>query len=1231
MTKQIVIKDIDYPSDLPVSQRVDDIKKIILAHQVTIICGETGSGKTTQLPKICLDVGLGKQKMIGHTQPRRIAARSVAGRIAEELNTPVGEIVGYKIRFMDRVTKTTSIKVMTDGILLAETQNDPMLSQYDAIIIDEAHERSLNIDFLLGYLSNLLRKRRDLKIIITSATIDVDKFSQHFDDAPIIKVSGRTFPVDIVYSPLQKINEDSNESIEDAILRTIDELVGNSGDILVFLPGERDIHDCKKFLSEKLIGKFEVLPLFSRLPINEQQKIFKPGGMRRVILATNIAETSLTVPRIKFVIDAGFARVVRYSPKLKIEQLLIEKISKASANQRSGRCGRIAPGICIRLFDEEDFKARPEFTDPEILRSSLASVILKMAALKLGPVDEFPFIQSPSYRFIQDGYHLLQELGAVDMENKILPLGIQLSKLPIDPSLGRILLESKKENCVQEALIIISALSVSDPRERPIDKAEQADKAHQFFHDPDSGFNIFLKLWKQFSIETKKVTNKSLRQFTQKYFLSFNRIKEWHELHRQLKQIADELKFNISATEATYEQTHRALLSGLLGNIGFKDIDGPMYSGGRSIKFLIGPRLFRNKNFKWIMAAEIIDTGRLYAQCVARIDVRWIESLAIHLLEYEYSNPRWNTKLSRVDATEKSLLYGLVVNPGKTVHFGGIDPDQSRKIFIRQGLVEQGYESNGLFWKHNLKLIQEIEMLEHKTRRQDILINDDVLYQFYDERIDEKIVNGAGFESWRKEKEKNNSEYLFLTKTFLMQREALQVDEIQYPEKKSLQHLELHFRYHFQPGHPRDGLSVEIPLSGISQIKSEDLAWLVPGMIREKVTFLIKNLPKNLRGQCGHLQEAVTEFLTGANNEEEFSEVFTKFIRQKTNSKFRLTEKSLKNLPEHLMVNYIIVDENNIPLDEGRDLLLLQKKNKDKVVEVLEDISFGIEQMEIKYWPKLKTIPDKVEKKINNTVIVGYPALVDKESHVDLFVADDKAEADYLHQEGIKRLIKIQLQEKIKYIKKNPPRFEEFGMLLHSHISPEDLKNNFIDVIFNEIVDSEASNIKSQNAFDTLTVNSRKSFSDLSHDLSSALTEIAKNYSAYQKAKANIKYLPKTTLEDLSEQLDILLPPYERPLFLFDQLKHIPRYLNAMTIRLKKFSMKEDQDQVHMREINRLRDKWIEKVVEYVEAGEAVPENFIDFQWALQELRVSLFAQELKTSYPISIKRMDKRWMKLVD
>ncbi len=1217
--------------ELPVSQRVDDIKKVILNNQVIIVCGETGSGKTTQLPKICLDLGFGDKKIIGHTQPRRIAARSVAGRIAEELNTNLGDKVGYKIRFMDRVTKKTSIKVMTDGILLAETQNDPMLKQYDALIIDEAHERSLNIDFLLGYLSNLLKKRSDLKIIITSATIDVDKFSEHFSKAPIVQVSGRTFPVEIVYRPLQKINEDVSESMEDGILRSINELVGSSGDVLVFLPGERDIHDSKKFLADKLKNKFEVLPLFSRLSMSEQQKIFMPGGRRRIILATNIAETSLTVPRIKYVVDAGLARVIRYSPKLKIEQLLVEKISKASANQRSGRCGRIAPGICIRLFDEEDFNNRPDFTDPEILRSSLASVILKMAALRLGPVDQFPFIQPPSYRFIQDGYQLLQELGAVSETNEILSIGIQLSKLPIDPSLGRILLESKKENCVREILIIISALSVSDPRERPLDKAEQADKAHQIFHDPDSGFNIFLNLWKQFEQEAKRVTNKSLRQFTQKYFLSFNRIKEWHELHRQLKQISDDLDFIVSQSEATYEQIHRALLSGLLGNIGFKDIEGPQYTGGRAIKFLIGPRLFRNKKFKWVMAAEIIDTGRLYAQCVARINVDWIEKLAKHLLEYDYSNPRWNKQLRRVDATQKSLLYGLIINPGKTIHFGTIDPEQSRKIFIRQGLVEQGYESRGLFWKHNLSLIHEIERLEHKARRQDILINDDILYQFYDDKIDEKIVNGDGFEYWRKEKERNDPEYLFLTKTFLMQRDANNVDSVQYPEKKSIHHLELPLRYHFQPGHPRDGLSVEVPLRGISQISSNDLAWLVPGMIREKVTFLIKNLPKNLRGQCGHLQEAVTEFLTKANYEEDFSDAFTSFIRQKTKSKFRLKTKDLDNLPEHLKVNFIVVDNDENPIDEGRNLSLIQKQNKERVEEVLEDISFGIEQEGLNYWPNLEDIPDKLEKKIDNTKVVGYPALVDRDLYVDLVVVDDKKDAIILHQDGIKRLVKIQLQDKIKYIKKNPPHFDRYAVALHTRITSEELKNNFIDVIFNEIINYDSGIIRSQNSFDELVSKARKIFSELSHELSLFLIEIAKNYQDFQRIKTKLKHLPDYILEDSEQQMDILLPPYEKPLFLFDQLRNMPRYIKAMTVRIEKFATREVQDQANMNEIDRLNDKWIEKVVEYVDAGDAIPTGFVDFQWVLQELRVSLFAQELKTSFPVSVKRINKRWADLID
>ncbi|MDA9097290.1 ATP-dependent RNA helicase HrpA, partial [Methylophilaceae bacterium] len=888
------------------------------------------------------------------------------------------------------------------------------------------------------------------------------------------------FPVEVVYRPLQKITEDTLESIEDGILRTVHELVGASGDILIFLPGERDIHDSKKFLADQLKGKFEVLPLFSRLPINDQQKIFQPAGMRRIILATNIAETSLTVPRIKYVIDAGLARVVRYSPKLKIEQLLVEKISKASANQRSGRCGRIAPGVCIRLFDEEDFAARPDFTDPEILRSSLASVILKMAALKLGPVDQFPFIQPPGNRFIQDGYQLLQELGAVDKENQILPLGMQLARLPIDPSLGRILIESKKENCVAEILIIISALSISDPRERPLDKAEQADKAHLVFHDADSGFNIFLRLWRQFVKEGKKVTSKSLRQFTQKNFLSFNRMREWHELHRQLKNIVDELAFNISPSEANYDQVHRALLSGLLGNIGFKDLEGQKYAGGRGIKFLIGPRLFRNKGFKWIMAAEIIDTGKLYAQCVAKIEVQWIERLAKHLLEFDYSNPRWNVKLSRVDATEKSLLYGLIINPGKTVHFGAIDPDQSRKIFIRQGLVEKGYESPGSFWQHNNKLINEIEKLEHKARRQDILINDDILYQFYDQHIDQGVMNGAGFEHWRKLEEKKRPEFLFLTKDFLMQREAQQIDEVQYPEKKRFGHVDVNFHYHFEPGHPRDGVSVAVPLSGASQIKAKDFGWLVPGMIREKVTYLIKNLPKSLRGQCGHLQDAVTEFLSSFNQDADFSEAFTQFIRKKTQSKYRLEDKDTDALPDHLKVNFIILDEEGTAMDEGRNLPDLQQLHKERVVEVLEDIAFGLEQEGITYWPEVETIPHKVEANVDGKIIVGYPALIDRESHVDLIISDHEDDAQLLHQDGIKRLLAIQLHEKIKQVKKSPPRFDQFGIRLQTHIPSDALKSNYVDVIFDEILHTQKEAVNSRQALDQMVTHARKTFTKLS-------------------------------------------------------------------------------------------------------------------------------------------------------
>ena len=1119
---------------------------------------------------------------------------------------------------------------MTDGILLAETQKDPELKQYDTLIIDEAHERSLNIDFLLGYIKRLLPKRPDLKIIITSATIDVDKFSSHFDNAPILKVTGRTYPVEIIYHPLKKINNESLEGFEDAILRAINSIEKNSGDVLIFLPGERDIHDVKKFLIDQLRNEYEVLPLFSRLPVAEQQKIFKQSGLRRIILTTNIAETSLTVPGIRYVIDAGLARVVRYSPRLKIEQLLVEKISQASANQRSGRCGRIGPGTCIRLYEEDDFEQRSAYTDPEILRTSLASVILKMAALNLGPVDNFPFLQLPATRFIQDGYQLLFELGAVNKKNIITELGRQLARLPIDPSLGRILLEAKKENCLSEILIIISALSISDPRERPLEKSEQADTAHLKFHDPESGFNSFIKIWKGLQLESKGKTSKSFRIFCQKNFLSFTRMREWQELHRQLYQITSELDLRLNNKDATYDQIHRALLSGLLGNIGFKDGDGFEYKGARGIKFLIGPKLFRKKNFKWMLAAEIIDTGKLYAQCVAKIQVSWVEKLAKHLVNFEYSNPRWNEKLSRVDATEKVYLYGLIIDPGRTIHFGAIDPIKSRQIFIREGLVERGYESPGTFWDHNIKLIDEIEKLEHKSRRQDILISEDILCQFYDKKITEDIFNGAGFEFWRKSTEKKNPKFLFLTKEYLMQRSADQVDEIQYPEKIEINNTPIQFKYHFEPGKQNDGLSVHFPYPILSQLKPQIFDWLVPGMIREKVTFMFKGLPKDIRNQCGSLQEAVTEFLGIADKDKEFDLEFTRFIRKKTKSQFSLSEKNLEEIPVHLKVNYVLLDEENIPIDEGKNLSKLQLDYKGLVTEVIEEIQFEIEQTELQYWPDVN-VPIYIEKSLRDQLVVGYPALVDRDTHVDLVVLDNADEAGSFHYYGVKRLLCIQLKDKLKNLSKSPPRFENIALPMQGHINSDMLKENFIDVVIEELMNLSPIVPRTQNEFDRLVLNSKKFIPELVQQLSLSLVAIAENYHLLIKTMNQFNKLPNELLQDCNDQIDTLLPPFEKPLFLFKYIEHIPRYIKGVVVRLDKYSQRGLKDDELIKDIIRLQDKWIEKVEEMVKKNKTIPIEFIEFQWAMQELRVSLFAQELKTPYPISVKRMDRKWQELID
>ncbi|MFL2981257.1 MAG: ATP-dependent RNA helicase HrpA [Methylophilaceae bacterium] len=1226
----MTIPNINFPKNLPVSQRVDDIKNQISKNQVTIICGETGSGKTTQLPKICLSLGRGQKKLIGHTQPRRIAARSVANRISEELETKVGDLVGFKVRFTDKVSSVSSVKVMTDGILLAETQNDTLLKQYDTLIIDEAHERSLNIDFLLGYLKNILPKRPDLKIIITSATIDVDKFSSHFNNAPIVKVSGRTFPVEILYRPLQKRIDETIEDIEDGVLSAIHSLENQKGDILVFLPGERDIHDTKRFLAEHLDNEYEILPLYSRLAIKEQQKIFQTGTLRRIILTTNIAETSLTVPGIKFVIDSGLARIIRYSPRLKIDQLLIEKISQASSNQRAGRCGRISAGTCIRLYEEDDFQSRSEFTDPEIMRSSLASVILKMASLNLGPVDQFPFLQPPIHKFIQDGYQLLNELGAVDNKNKILPLGMQLAKMPIDPSLGRILIESKKQNCVKEILVIISALSISDPKERPFDKVDKADQAHLLFHDADSGFLSFLKLWVLFKKEVKNLKSKSLRIFCDKYFLSFNRMREWQELYKQLLQMTDELGYKLSKDEANYEQIHFALLSGLLGNIGFKESDSMEYLGARGIKFLVGPRLFRNKKFDWIMAAEIIDTGKLYAQCIAKIDIKWIEKLSFHLLDFEYSNPRWNKKLSRVDANRKSLLYGLIINPKKTIHYGVIKPIESREIFIRQALVEMEYETDAPFWQHNLDLIEQIEKLEHKSRRQDILISKDVLYQFYENKISTEIINGAGFEFWRKKVEQKDSKYLFLSKEYLMQKNADQIDSTQYPETLKINNIPVKLNYRFDPSHPNDGLTVAFSYSALGQMKKEPLEWLVPGMIREKVATLIKSLPKTIRTQLGPVQQVVTEFLSEADYKVSFNDALTDYIRSKTKTSYRVEEELINALPEHLKINYQILDEKGYEIDSSKDLISLQQANKERVSEVIEEIAFDIEEDNLTYWPDFE-IPEIVEKVWHKETVRGFPALISNNKSVNLRVLDNAEDAKNHHYEGVKNLIQLQMKDRMKSLKKSPPQFNNFALKLQTHIEPDKLKKNFFNVVLDESMAWKKPMPRTQKSFDELVSFTKNKIGKVILDYSNNLIEVADLYQELSLLVNKANFLPKSVVDDVEEQLEILLPPYEEPLFIFEQFKNYPRFLSAIKIRIEKYNQRQTKDKDLFRDINRLQTKWIEKVSEFVESDCKIPQTYIDFQWAMQELRVSLFAQELKTPYPISIKRLEKNWTDLVN
>ena len=1264
----------EYELDLPVTARKDEIKATIAKNQVVIVCGETGSGKTTQLPKICLELGRGVSGLIGHTQPRRIAARSVASRIAQELKSPLGEVVGYKVRFNDKLSESSYVKLMTDGILLAETQGDHFLNAYDTIIIDEAHERSLNIDFLLGYLKQLLPKRPDLKVIVTSATIDADRFSKHFDGAPVIEVSGRTYPVEIRYRPLGKAGyvsqtvdedlgddednnlfgikrkgktearwleeDDAEEAIEEAILDAADDLLRQGdGDILVFLPGEREIRDVADHL-RKYQGRsaklrhIEVLPLFARLSIEDQQKIFRPSGTRRVVLATNVAETSLTVPGIKYVIDAGLARINRYSARAKVEQLQIEKISQAAAKQRAGRCGRVSNGICVRLYDEQDFNSRPEFTDPEILRSSLASVILRMAALRLGDISQFPFIEAPSSRLIADGYLLLQELGAVDANREITELGKQLAKLPLDPRVGRMILEAKKEGVLREILIIASALSIQDPRERPMEKREAADQAHAKFAHERSDFLSFLKLWNFYdeALKTKK-SNKDLLGKCHQNFLSFLRLKEWRELHGQIREIAEELELKPNAEEVdldkSYDAIHRALLSGLLGNIGFKDGEADSYLGARSIRFTIAPgSALKKTRPKWVMASELVETSKLYARCVASINPDWIEPLAGNLTQSHYSDPRWDRKLAQVSAWERVSLYGLTIIPKRRVHYGPIDPQESREIFIREALANMEFDTRAPFFEANRQLISQIEELEHKARRQDVLVDEHTLFSFYDQIIPQGIFNGASFEHWRKEAEAGVPRLLYLTKDALMRHGAAGVTEAQFPEAFELDGVTLKLKYRFEPGHALDGVTATVPLALLNQLNPTQAEWLVPGMVREKLTALVKSLPKTLRRVCVPVPDFVTGFLEQANHQKPLLPALAEYIQQKTGLKLSIDEFDLSAVTDHLQMNFSVVDEKGRELGMGRDWNALKAQLGSAAQLTFRSNSPSIEKTGLKQWD-FGDLPKTLTFTKDGHQLTGYPALEDNKENVAVKLFDTEAAAQKAHRFGVARLMRFELKEQMKQLEKGLPQFNQYALLLRNLISPDDLREEMLLAISDRAFIGDDDLPRTNAEFMTLKQRARTRLPAVVDGSSRLATAIAQEYLALTQKLNTLPSNMARIKKEVEEQLALLLPKKFFSQTPWERLQHLPRYLKALKLRLDKYPSAIDRDARSAQNVQIIWQRWQDKVINLRKANVDVSQALEDYRWLIEELRVSLFAQELKTPFPVSAKRLDKAWEEL--
>ncbi|WIG80078.1 ATP-dependent RNA helicase HrpA [Photobacterium damselae] len=1221
---------VTYPELLPVSQKKDDIAEAIKHNQVVIVAGETGSGKTTQLPKICLELGRGVKGMIGHTQPRRLAARSVASRIAEELECEMGSYVGYKVRFNDQVSDRSQIKLMTDGILLAEIQHDRYLNQYDTIIIDEAHERSLNIDFILGYLRELLPKRPDLKVIITSATIDPERFSKHFNNAPIIEVSGRTYPVDVRYRPIVEDSDDTDRDQLEAIFDAVDELCDEGqGDILIFMNGEREIRDTADALEKRKLRDTEIVPLFARLSAGEQNRVFQPHTGRRIVLSTNVAETSLTVPGIKYVIDPGTARISRYSYRTKVQRLPIEPISQASANQRKGRCGRVQEGICIRLYSEEDFLSRPEFTDPEILRTNLASVILQMTAIGLGDIQAFPFVEAPDNRNIQDGVRLLEELGAInasakDPRKRLTSVGRQLARLPIDPRLARMVLEAPKNNALREVMIIASALSIQDPRERPMEKQQASDEKHRRFYDKESDFMTFVNLWDYVQEQQKALSGNQFRKQCKKDYLNYLRIREWQDIHFQVRQVVRELELRINDTEAGYDAVHMSLLSGLLSHIGMKDQEKNEYQGARNARFNIfpGSGIFK-KQPKWVMVAELVETSRLWGRIAAKIQPEWVEPLAQHLLKRSYSEPHWEKKSAAVHAFEKVTLYGIPVVAKRKVNYGRIDPTISREIFIRSALVEGDWDTKHKFFQQNRKLLREVEELEHKSRRRDILIDDEQLFEFYDQRIDLSVVSGRHFDTWWKKASKENPELLNFEREMLFRNDASHVTDLDYPNFWHQGNLKLKLSYQFEPGEDNDGVTVHVPLAILNQVEPDGFDWQIPGLRHELVVALIKSLPKTLRRNFVPAPNYADAFLSRTKvMEAPLLDSMEKELKRITGVTILREDWNLDQIPDHLKITFRAVDHRNRKLRENKDLYELKDSLKEKVQQTLSQVADDdIEQEGLKTW-SFGTLPERYQQKRGGFEVRAYPAIVDNNDSVGIKLFETEEEQHRAMQQGQRRLILLNIPSPIKYLHDNLPNKSKLGLYFNPYGRVLDLIDDCIACGIDKLIEQKGGIVWQPEAFEALKDYVRAELGDTVVEIAKQVEEILTTaFNINKRLKGRVDLTMAFALSDIKAQLEGLIFKGFATECGWKRLPDILRYMRAIERRLEKLPIDPNKDRVHILKVESMINEYKE-LLNKIPKGQPIPENVKEIRWMIEELRVSYFAQQLGTPYPISDKRI---------